>query len=402
MLTPSNVDTFSRFFVDVFDEKEMIGVSTGFQAFFGRPDTGANTVFSPNSGVIDIDIIRGNEKTAALIPRGTISRPLGPNQKNMNVERFSNFARKFPLSEEEGDITADQILYRLPGENPYQRRTRLDRMRRLGLKLHNENIRRHIRLFERLASQSVRTGKQDAILGTADPDLQYDFRRNPDNIISVPVAWNNAAAVIMANIDLAGDRLRVNGKVNMDMGIFGGDAMNAFLNDDKVKELADNRRFQQVTISMENDLPQRFQRFVDAGFQLRGKLQTPKGRTIWIFTYDDVYTNEAGDPVEYMPVDQAVFTSSMARCDRYFGPPETLPMIPQRVQLYQEIFGFDPSAAPMPDNIKSSGNIIDPNMFYCDAYVAGDWKKVSVRTQSAPIYATTHTDAFVTLTDLIE
>ena len=38
---------------------------------------------------------------------------------------------------------------------------------------------------------------------------------------------------------------------------------------------------------------------------------------------------------------------------------------------------------------------------YYDAYVSGDWKKVSIRSQSAPIFATTQTDAFVTITDLI-
>ena len=151
MTTPLAVDTFSRFMTDMFDDKEIISVSTGFQVFFGRPETGANTVFSPNANLVEIDIIRGNERLAALIPRGTISRSLGANQKNMNVEKFTTFSRKFPLSNEEGDLTADQILNRVAGENPYERRTRFDRLRMLGLKLHHENIRRHVRLFEVLA-----------------------------------------------------------------------------------------------------------------------------------------------------------------------------------------------------------------------------------------------------------
>jgi hypothetical protein len=47
------------------------------------------------------------------------------------------------------------------------------------------------------------------------------------------------------------------------------------------------------------------------------------------------------------------------------------------------------------------GGIVNPAMFYNDAYQAEDGKKIAVRTQTAPIFATTQTDAFVTLTDLI-
>ena len=95
-VTPNAVDPFSRFMADAFDEKEAISVPTGFQAFFGNPAGGGRTLFNPNSLVVDIDIIRGNKKTAALIPRGMISRPLGSAQKNMNVENFTSFSRKYP------------------------------------------------------------------------------------------------------------------------------------------------------------------------------------------------------------------------------------------------------------------------------------------------------------------
>ncbi len=82
-------------------------------------------------------------------------------------------------------------------------------------------------------------------------------------------------------------------------------------------------------------------------------------------------------------------------------PPESLPMVNARRELYQEYFGINPDMAPMPGNIMGAGNIIDPNMFFCDAYVTGDYKKITVRTQSAPIFATTQTDGFVTFTDVL-
>ncbi len=57
-------------------------------------------------------------------------------------------------------------------------------------------------------------------------------------------------------------------------------------------------------------------------------------------------------------------------------------------------------APPMPPNIKNLGSVITPAMFYSDAYKAQDDKKVTIRTQAAPIFATTQTDAFVTFRGL--
>jgi len=399
--TPVAQDAFSRFMADMFDDKQIIGVSTAFQAFFGNAGNGAQTVFSPDANTIDIDIIRGNEKIAALIPRGTISRPLGGKQKNLNVEKYTSFARKFPLSEEEGDITADQLVYRMAGEGPTARRTRLDRMRSLALKLHLESIRRSVRMFEVLAAQSVIEGKQDAIIGTTNPDLQYDFRRNAAHTISVPIAWDQATAVILTNIDAACDLSRQNGKITPDFIGMGGSAVDLFIKDDVVQAQADNRRFELIEVSTGNPVPERFNRFVEGGWTARGRLRTPKGYELWIFTNVDGYENDAGAFIPHMPIDKAFVASSRSRNDRYFGPPETLPMIPQRVQLYQELFGFDPGMAPMPPNVDAAAGVINPAMFYADAYVSGDWKKVSVRTQSAPIFATTHTDSFVVLEDLV-
>jgi len=59
------------------------------------------------------------------------------------------------------------------------------------------------------------------------------------------------------------------------------------------------------------------------------------------------------------------------------------------------MFGFNPSAPPMP--ARASSGVVRPEMFYCDAYYSPDWKRVTIRTQSAPIFATTHTDSVAVL-----
>lgn len=400
MATPVPQDLFSRFMAQAYDEKQIVSVSTGFQAFFGDPANGAQTIFSPDANNVDIDIIRGNERTAALIPRGAISRSLGSLQKNIRSEQFSSFSRKYPLAEEEGDITGDILLRRVAGENPYERMTRLDRLRYHALKLHTESVRREIRLMEILAAQSMLTGKQDAILGTSNTDLQYDFRRNAAHTITVGTSWAGGSGTILADIDGACAKIRANGRTMPDMMLMGTTAMNSFVSDTTVSGLADNRRFDFMAVGMNPGLtvPPNMQKFVTGGFIFQGKLRTPSGYELYIFTYLDIYNEPtAGTATPYIAADLVMITSSRARFDRYFGPPENLPMIPMREALYRDYFGFDPMAPPMPPNMRAAGAVIDPAMFYCDAYVSGDWKKITIRTQCAPIFATTMTDAVAVL-----
>jgi hypothetical protein len=342
------------------------------------------------------DIMRGNEKTAALIPRGMVSRPLGPTQKNTNIQKYTNFNRVYPLAEEEGDISADQLITRQAGENPYENRTQEQRIRILALEHHQEHVRRIVRLQERLAAESVLEGTMPAILDTTDTDLIYDFRRNAANIITVGTAWTGAAD-IMGDIDNGCSKVRQNGRVTPDMMILAGDALEAFLENSDIQTLADNRRFELIHINSEMGVPAKFAKFVENGFIPRGRLRTAAGYELWMFTYIDGYNNTAGTWVDYMPSGYVSICSSQARCDRYFGPPERLPNVPARDQLYQQLFGMNPAAPLMPPKVRGLGSTVLAGMFHFDAYYAPDWKTATVRTQAAPIFATTHTDAFATL-----
>lgn len=392
MSTPAPQDLFSRFQAGIFDEKKLIAVPTGFQAFFGNPANESETIFSPDANQVDIDIIRGNERISALIPRGSVSRSLGSTQKNLKTERFSSFSRKYPLVEEEGDITGDQLLQRVAGENPYEVKTRMTRLRHHAAKIHAESIRKMGRLFETLAAQSILTGVQDAGGGE-----QYDFYRNAAHNAVVGTSWASGTADIMADIDGGCAKSRANGHVTVDMLVLGSTAMSSIVKDVTVAAVANNRRFTYVAFGPNLPVPPKFARFIAGGFLPQGTLNTPAGNSLTLFTYLDVYTDSAGSPAKYLADDLCLITFSGARCDRYFGPPENLPMTPMKAQLYREFFGFDPNSMPVGVKMKDAGNIIDPAMFYSDAYVSSDWKKISIRTQTAPIFATTQTDAFVVL-----
>jgi hypothetical protein len=55
----------------------------------------------------------------------------------------------------------------------------------------------------------------------------------------------------------------------------------------------------------------------------------------------------------------------------------------------------------MPPLVKNAGATVLAPAFYFDAYRSEDKKRVSVRTQSAPIFATTQTDAFVRMDGVV-
>jgi hypothetical protein len=397
--TPLAVDAYSRFMVRHFDDRDLIGVSTGFQGIFGRPETFSQTVFQPNSKLVEIDIVRGNERHAAMIHRGNNSRPI-QGQANTSEQRYTTFSRQYPLMEEEGDINSDQILNRLAGESPYSSRTRMERQRELGAIAHTEQVRRILRACERLSAQSLLRGIQDGIFGTSNSDLQYDFHRLATHEVTPAAAWSTITTDILGDIDTGCDLIRADGKIKPDCLILGGDAMSAIVANTAIKDQADNRRFELIEVSLNNPVPPNLMFMVQNGFNPRGRLRTPKGYELWMWTYVDGYTSDAGAFTPYMPVDEAVLFSSQMRADRYFGPPEHLPLTQADRVFFQETFGFGVDMGPGIPNITAGTGVVRPDMFYFDAYRGANRKTITCRTQAAPIFATTMTDAIVTFIDV--
>lgn len=268
---------------------------------------------------------------------------------------------------------------------------------------HLEHIRRYVRLFEVLAGSSLLGGQMPGITGPGinNTDNWYDFARNAGHVVTPAVPWDAVNADILGDIDAACRALREHGKVRPNVIFFGQNLAPVVFNDATIQALADNKGFNFVRVGDGMfTLPANLQPLVDGGAIARGMFITPEGFNLYAFTYIDIYTDDAGAAQHYMPLNSCFIAYYGARCDRYFGPPERLPLVSSDMAWYSEMFGFSPMAVPMPGNI-AGGGIVNPAMFYCDAYPAGDKKKVTIRTQSAPIFATTQTDAFFTYYDCL-
>ncbi|MHC4316114.1 MAG: major capsid protein, partial [Planctomycetota bacterium] len=299
-LTPNPADAFSRFFAAAFDEKSVVSVPTAFQAFFGRREAGGSQTFwTEDALTVDIDIIRAEGEThAALVHRGTDSRRLGSDKKSLNVEKYTAESRVFPLIEDEGELAASKLLLRNAGENPYSRMSRLNRMRDRAMKIYEESIRRIMRAREVLAAESILTGKQSAIFGTASTDLQYDFKRTAALNWTVSVDWSTITTDI---IDTACTLVRQNGFVWPNFMGLGSTAMRSLIKNTEALALADNRRFELIWVSQNMPVPDKYARFINAGWKARGLLRTPDGNELWMFTNNEYYTSLAGSQTKYLP-----------------------------------------------------------------------------------------------------
>jgi len=396
--TPSNVDGFSRYFAEFFDENNIIGVVTGFLSFFswGRP------IIKTDAEVADIDIIRGNEKTAKFIIRGTVGEYL--NNNGIAKGNYSSISRKSPLSAETMPISAVDISDRMAGENPYAMKSRLERMRDMSIDGYHRMLERTIRLHELAAASSILEGVQPAILGTTDPNYQLDFLRDPDLIVTYAAGdrWDVDTNDPIADIDSKITLLIQKGKVaGQSMGgnyvmVMGEDTIAGFFANPFVQTAGNSRRIVTVEKNPEMRAPAELSRAIMGGMTYVGKVATNMGRTVHILSYSAYYDTDAGVSTPYMPTDQFVMMPIKVRTDRYFGPPDTLPMTSLDMQYLRETFGITPRTQIPPMKLNAAPGVIDPSFFYTDAYPGGSRKNAILRVQSAPIYATTQTDAFIT------
>lgn len=403
--TPIAQNQYSRFMVEPFSDVDARPLATAFMgAFFGDPTTGAETVYNDRTSQVEIDIEKGDTHILAMmVNRGTNSLDLS-RIKSQKEGKFTNLAYGWPLIETTGSIASTELFDRQVGETPYTERSRQDRLTMKAAKIHKEQFKQHITTMEYLCRESLWTGEHPAILGTSNSDLIYDFHRDSGNFITAGTAWTTITADILGDLDSGADKIQQNGGLHGDYGllcdgaVFKGIKTNTVLTND-----ADNRRYNFVALGGDVQLPTTFNKYKENGFQPRGRLETNDGRIVWIFTYDltfsDNFTNPASPSrTAWVPAGKALMFSPHARCDKYFGPADWMPVTSQEAQMYRETFGFEMNAAPTIPSIQNPG-VIDPRMFYC--FASRGQKSVQLYTQSAPIFPTTHTDAFVVFSGLV-
>jgi hypothetical protein len=392
VIEPSPVETYKRFMAEMFDESKLIKNTTLFQSLFGRPSTGAVTHYVEDSKYVEIDLVHGNERMASLVPRGTYSADI-INVPDVVKERFSSIIADFPVIEEKSPFEAAQLYSRRAGETPYQKSTKLDRLRGLAADAHMKHVQRTIRRMEWLASASILAGVQPALEGTNHG--MYNWNRDSDMFGDATVAWSETAtADVFADLRNACWALRVKGQTHAEYAILGEVALENFLRNSAVLATADNRRIHQVEVNFDSDGPKDQQYLLDNGAVYHGKISV-SGWKLALYSYPSGYTNSSNEFTKYIPDDLVLVGSTKTRADRFFGPDDRLPVLPSEAAYFQELLGF--GAVQLPKKDKSGSGVISADMFHMDMVVDPGMKCLVLRTMAAPLFPTTHTNAWYVL-----
>jgi len=401
---PAAASLYTRYWQEAVDYGLMINVPKGFQSIFGEPmGTGGRTRFVLDAKTIDFDVRDGSQRVTTFIHRGTVMEPL--NKNIMKGGNFTSFNRAFPLGEDEGIVTADQLLERAFGEQPYQPKSRFDRARMLARDIFDEQVRQAVRTQEIIAAQMLKTGKMDIIIGTAKTDEQIDTKRLASHAITTGVSWATVTTDILSDNDTAFDLILRDSGAICDYAVIGSNIPGYIAANTAILALSNlvgpNTSGFQLVYFGENVKPgPQFNAMIANGFNPICRLVTLKGRSITFFTYEGGYKDSAGTFVPYMGADQCLWGASQAACDRYFGPPEQNPLSMQNKQDYLEIFGFNLEAPPLPPNMDAGNGVIVPAEFFPHVMRSKDEKSFKIRMQYAPMYITRDTNAFAYSADV--
>lgn len=391
LTTPVNMDIYSRTQALLFDENKKIRAPFGGQAFFGGR-MGA-TFFEPDASVFEYDISRATTKLAPMILRGTEAAHQD-STAGMKQEFWTNFARLYPLIEDKGSVTSEQIINRVKGESSYgSGLTKQERTRILANNLHQKAIVKSFYTMEYLAWQSILTGTQPILIDTTNTNYLYDWERKATHAVA-GTSWTNSSTDILSDLDDGWDLINVDAHAEADILLCGDTGIESIINNDDILAITDNRR--QFNNKFEVPLMESAYQFLTAeGFGYRGELVTKTGNKFQLFTYKKFYTNSSDVTTRYLPINKVVMTSSAAEGNRHFGPSDEMEPTQQQRADYRDLMGIDMNSMPSGLNLNTSQRF-DPRWFKFG--LQRNRKNFEFFTQVAPVYVPVTTDAWVVYT----
>jgi hypothetical protein len=374
----------------LFNENDIISAPFGGQALFGGQS--GTTFWEPDAEDFQYHISRGTKKLAPMILRGTDAEEVD-DVKGIEIQKWSEIDRVFPLVESFGNITSKQIAKRVKGERSFDGLTKEERTRILAREVHKISLKECYFTMEYLAWQSILTGTQPVLIGATSTDLQYNFYRNPAHFVT-GTNWTTSSTDLLGDLDTYWRLINNNGNLNAQVLACGDTVIKSIVSNDDVFNFADNRRYGHMNI--ETPLTEAKLLWLQKnGLEYRGYVTTKTGKKFFLFTYTKTYTDSAGATQKYLPDDKAVMFSIDNQNDRHFGPSDDMPLTQQQRADYIELVGADMDIAPMGLDIETTAKF-DPRWFYFS--LDRTRKSYKIITQIAPVYVPVTTDGWVTIT----
>ncbi|WP_085630728.1 major capsid protein [Pseudomonas sp. R16(2017)] len=290
--------------MDIFDTRTMLEaveqMPTARRFLLNTFFNGGNPVTFPTK-TVDIDIVKGKRKMAPFVnPRlpGSLSLRNG----------YTTSTYSPPYIQPKRETTAELVLKRAAGDNPYSTRTPLERAGQVLGKdlrdLDDEIVRRE----EWMCAQALTTGKVRVIGEGVDDTI--DFLMASDHRISLGSGqWNTADADPISNLrtwkrKIAKDSGRTANTVAMS-----GEALDAFQSNATVMKQLNTRRVDMGMIKPE-ELPD--------GVTYLGYLSDPG---VDLYGYDEWYLADGGEDEELpmIPAGGLILGSTSTRNAMLYG-----------------------------------------------------------------------------------
>jgi len=258
-----------------------------------------------NSEKVEIDIQRSGESLALVLKDACT----GYNINDADI--FTNKEFKPPVLAEQMDFEACTLTDRDPGEEVNEDRAfRIKALTRIfnGMVLLLPKFRRTIELQ---AASILQTGI--CSLPGEDGTIQYelDYQPKATHFPTLATAWTDPLADKMGDVLAQAKTNRKDGKKRSDVLLFGSNAWNLWVNDEKVQKILDNRRYEMGSFKPES-------RGEDATFMGYIWLE---GYQFEMWTYDAYYEDPANNNelTDYLKPNSVVVMSSKARLEATFG-----------------------------------------------------------------------------------
>lgn len=317
---------------------------------------------------VEMDVQRDTEQVAIVVR--DLSLPPNHNENSL----FTNKRMKPPIYDEEGAVTAFEMIQRQPGDNPFQNPNYAANAVRQSFAIFRKLENKIRRAIELQASQVLQTGQLNLIDKTGAAAYAIDFAPKATHFVT-PTAWaaDGSTGAPLTDIASLSNVIRRDGKREPKRAIFGAGAFARFLANAKVVTALDSLRGMVAQVAPE----------------VRGQGATFQG-WVWVghyrlemWTYDGFYAHPQTGVATTFVGDNKVILSGDGRLDLTYG---AIPLI----------LAPDQRALPfLPPRISSEGRGLD---LTTNAWVTADGKRVMVSAGTRPLTIPTAIDTFGCLT----
>lgn len=250
---------------------------------------------------VDIDIIKGKRRLAPFVSPVLAGKVM--DKRGMTTRSYTP-----PYIKPKFATGAQEILNRAPGEIVYVggQSAAQRAATKLGEELAelDETITRR---EEWMAAQALATGKVN-VVGDGINDV-IDFSRAADHTVTLTgtALWTDAQGDPLKNLRAWRRKIIQDSGVAPDTVVLGADAIEAFINNAKVKDALDTRRV---------DLGQIDPQILPDGVTYYGYI---KEVGLDLYGYDEWYIDDAGDEQPMLPKDKIIIGSSRSRNAKLYG-----------------------------------------------------------------------------------